>query len=271
MKPIIALIVFLFFTTFTWGQKIDQSQVPAVLLNSFQLKYPNSEHAKWKKEKENYTIEFQVNNKPHKAILSYKGNLIEHFKDLYVSEIPEVVLETIKTRIPYFDVEDADKYENGRKTTYTIKFKIDGKRHYFWVNEKGELRKYRQELKDSEIPIFISSLIATNYGKMDIDYSKFVEEQGVIIYIVDGEINDDDHNFKFDAKGNILKHIHDIKLSEIPAPIIKTISSKFKDHTLRDADFIEENGKSYYYITMKKSKNQVYITLNPNGQVLTVK
>lgn len=271
MNRIIVIIVFLLFTKSTFAQNIDQSKVPAVVLNTFQLKFPIAEDVKWKKNKEDYQINFKVNNKENKLTLNYKGNVLEHSQDLYISEIPKVVLETIKTRVPYFDVQDADKREKGSKTTYEIKFKIDEKYRYFWINEKGELLKYRQELKDSEIPSSISSLIANNYGKIDIDYSKYVEERGEIIYIVKGEIKDADHNFRFDDKGNIIKHIHDIKHSEIPAPIMKTIASEFKDYDIRDADFIEEKGVNYYYLRMSKSKTQVYVTFNSEGKILNVK
>ncbi|MFG6686470.1 PepSY-like domain-containing protein [Mariniflexile sp. HNIBRBA6329] len=271
MNRIIVITILLLFAKITFAQNIDQSRVPAVVLNTFQLKFPNADDVKWKKDKNDYKIYFKINNKENKLTLNYKGNVLEHSQDLYISEIPKVVLETIKSRVPYFDIQDADKYEKSNRITYEIKFKIDGKYRFFWINDKGELLKYRQELKDSEIPSTISNLIKNNYGKIDIDYSKYVEERGEIIYIVDGEINDEDHNFRFDDKGNIIKHIHDIKHASIPDSVIKTIASEFKDFDIKDADFIEEKGKSYYYLRMKKSKNQVYVTFDENGKVLKVK
>ncbi|WP_308992184.1 PepSY-like domain-containing protein [Mariniflexile litorale] len=271
MKRIIVIIVLILFTKNTFAQNIDQSKVPAVVLNTFQLKFPNAEDVKWKKDKKDYHIHFKVNNKDNKLELNYKGNILEFSQDLYISEIPKTVLETIKTRVDYFDILDADKKEKGKKTTYEIKFKIEGKYHYFWINEKGELLKYRQELKDSEIPSSIRDLIVNRYGRIDIDYSKYVEEGDRIIYIIKGEIKDDDHHFTFDKKANIIKHIHDIKNSEIPSPILKTIASEYKDYEIKDADFIEEKGKTYYYLRMKKSRNQVYITFNQNGKILNSK
>ncbi len=63
-------------------------------------------------------------------------------------------------------------YEEGGNITYEINYKIDGKDHLFRINEKGELLKYRKELKDSEIPASIMNLINSIYGKMDIDGRK---------------------------------------------------------------------------------------------------
>lgn len=271
MNRIVVIIIFFLFAKSIFAQNIDQNKVPAVILNAFKLKYPNAEYVKWRKEKENFKIYFKVNNKENKLILNYKGNLVEHSQDLFFSKIPKAVLKTIKTRVEYFDILDADKYEKGNKTTYEIKFKIDGKYHYFWIDEKGELIKYRQELKDSEIPSSIQSRISNNYGKIDINYSKYVEERNKIIYIIKGKINDAEHYFTFDNKANIIKHIQDIKNSQIPSPIMKTIASEYKDYDIRDADFIDEKGKIYYYLRMKKSKKQVYVTFNQDGKVLNAK
>jgi len=271
MKKIITILVFVLFVKNTFSQKIDQSKVPAVILNTFQLKYPNANDVRWVKENKNYLIKYNINSKPHIVKMDYKGHVFEHTQDLYASEIPQLVLNTIKPKIAYFDIEDADRYEKENRIVYEIKFKIDGQNHYFWVNEKGDLLKYRKVLKDSEIPLAIMNLINTKYGNIDIDYSKYVEEGNEIIYIVAGEINDDDHNFKFDDKGNITKHIHDINDSEIPTSIINTLTSSYKDYEIRDAKLIEEKGKTYYTLRIKKSKKQLYITFAPSGKILKVK
>ncbi|WNH12357.1 hypothetical protein [Thalassobellus suaedae] len=271
MKQIIVIIVFVLFTKSTFSQNIDQSKVPAVVLNAFQLIYPNANDVHWEKEDQNYQIKYKVNSKPHILKMDYKGYVFQHLQDLYASEIPPVVLNTIQPRITYFDIEDADKYEKDNRITYEIKFKIDGKHHYFWVNEKGKLLKYRKELKDSEVPLSIMNSIKSKYGNIDIDYSKYVEERGEIIYIVRGEINDNDHNFRFDDKGNIVKLVVNIKNSEIPDSIIKTLTTSYKDYEIRDTDLIDEKGETIYILRIKKSKDQVYVTFNANGKILEVK
>ncbi|MFI1744056.1 hypothetical protein [Thalassobellus sediminis] len=271
MIRIIVIIVFVFFVNNTFSQNIDQSKVPAVILNTFQIKFPNADDVHWKKEDKNYQIKYKVNSKSHIAKMDYKGSVFEHSQDLYVSEIPQLVLNTIKPRITYFDIEDADRYEKGNRIVYEIKFRIDGKNHYFWVNEKGNLLKYRKVLKNSEIPLEIMNFIKTKYGNIDINYSKYVEEGSEIIYIVDGEIKDISHNFRFDANGNIIKLIVEINKSEVPKSIIKTLSTSYEGYEIRNADLVKENGETIYILKIRKSKKQVHVTFNTNGKILKVK
>ena len=43
MKRIIGLLIIVFFAGNIFAQNISQSNIPAVVLNSFQLKFPNAE------------------------------------------------------------------------------------------------------------------------------------------------------------------------------------------------------------------------------------
>ncbi|MBM1105847.1 PepSY-like domain-containing protein [Aurantibacter crassamenti] len=271
MNRSFTFLAMLLFSISAFTQKIDQNNVPAVILNSFHLKFPNAKEAEWKMDGGFYKIAYEVNGKSHNLKMDSRGSILEHSQDLYVSEIPKSVLKTIRDRAVYFDVNDADRYERDSRITYEVKFKIDGKYQFFWVNEKGKLLKYRKELKDSEVPKLIVDVITNNHGQIDIDYSKYVEEGNKNIYIIRGEINDSDYNFTIDDKGKILKYTQDLKQAEIPQAILNTLSSDYKDYDIRDADLKKENGKATYVLRIRKSKDQMYVTFGENGKVLKVK
>ncbi len=271
MRRIVGLLVFVLFTVNTFAQNISQSNIPAVVLNAFQLNFPSADDVKWKLDKGNYRVEYKVNSKAHKLTLDHKGKIIKHSQDLYASEIPKVVLETIGSKEAYFDLHDADRYEESNKIVYEINFKKDGKEHYFWINEKGELLKYRKELKESEIPLLILNHIITQYGSFDIDRAKYVEELGEIIYIIRGEINDYDHLFVMDPEATVIMRTQDLRKSEIPAPVLNAVTAAYKDYDIRDADLTEEGGKTIYLLRLRKSKETIYVTFKPNGKILEVK
>jgi hypothetical protein len=271
MKRIIGLIVIALIVGNTFAQNISQSNIPAVVLNSFQLKFPNAEDISWKLEESNYHIKFKINDKLNELYLDFRGKVLKYHQDLWGSEVPQSVLKTIKSRVEFFDLNDADLIQEGNETVYEINFEIDGKDCDFWINEKGKLLKYRRELKDSEIPVSIISLINTKYGKLDIDRTRYVEESGKIVYIIEGEINDSDHVFTVDNKEIIVKHEQDLRDNEIPNPIKKTLTESYKDFDIRDADLIEEGGKTSYVLKMRKSKEQVSVTFNQDGKVLEEK
>jgi len=60
MKRIIGLIALPLISMFSYSQEIQQKNVPAVALNAFQLKFPNATDIKWKLEKGNYRIDFEL-------------------------------------------------------------------------------------------------------------------------------------------------------------------------------------------------------------------
>ena len=271
MKRIAGLLMIVLFACHAFGQSIDQSNVPAVVLNAFQLKFPNVSNVKWKLQKGEYRVEFKVNSKAHKLTMNDKGGLLRLSQDLYVSEIPETVLATIRSKVSYFDVHDADRWEEEGAITYQISFKVDGKNHLFRINEKGILLKYRKELKDSQVPESIMNLIQTIYGPYDIDNAKYVEEPGKTIYILRGEIHDYFHAFTFDEKTTILEHSQDLRDSEIPAAVLSTVKRNFKDHEIRDADLVEENGNGVYVLKLRKSRENIRVTFSPQGKILNTK
>lgn len=268
MKRIVILFMLLLFTQLGFTQKMNQSSVPAVIVNAFHLKFPNATDVNWKKDKKNYQINYKVNNKDHQLKLSYKGHVLEHFQDLFVSEIPEFVLETIKSKVPYYDIRDADKIKKGSRVLYSINFRLDGKMRFFWIGENGKLIKYRWELKNSEIPLSILNVITNRSGKMDVDYAKYVEEGERIIYIISGEIDGDEHKFTIDNKSKIIKHTADIKDKYIPEIIIKSVASNYQGYEIRDAYLLEEKGNKTFTLKIKKSNKQIFVTFNSSGEIL---
>ncbi len=271
MRRLIGLFIFIFFSGSAYTQNISQDDIPAVVLNGFQLKYPNASDVTWKLNKGNYQISYKVNAKANKLLLDYRGSVIEHSQDLYTSEIPRAVLNTIRTKVNHFDIQDADKQEKNGKTTYIIQFKIDGKNYYFWIEENGALTKYRKELKDNQIPGSIKNAIQNQYGKIDVKRAKYVEENGNINYIIGGDIENVEHVFWFDTRSRLLKHTQDFTKAELPNSIQNTLAANYKDYEVRDADLVEERGSMIYILRIRKSKDQLYVTFNREGNVLAVK
>tara|TARA_R110002050_G_scaffold243212_2_gene379684 strand:+ start:21252 stop:22067 length:816 start_codon:yes stop_codon:yes gene_type:complete len=271
MKQIIGLFLIILFTKNISAQTINQSNVPAVVLNTFQLKSPNADDIKWKKSEGNYHIDYKVNNKSNKLKISNKGKILEYTKDLYISEIPKAVIETIRTKVAYFDMHDADLSEIDGKTTYTIRFKNDGKNSYFWIDQNGTLKKYRKELKDSEFPKSIINSIHKQFGKLDINRSKYVEENGNINYIIRGDINNREYVFWYNANSVLLKHSKDLDNDEIPTLIVNKIKSIYKNFEIRNATITIEGKNVWYRLIVNKSKERIHLTFAPNGKILKKK
>lgn len=271
MKSIISLILFILLTCSAFAQEISQSNVPAVVLNNFQLKYPNADDVNWKLDKGKYKINFKLRSKTTILTMDFKGNVLELVQEIFINDIPKSVLEIIRDKITNFDIAKVEKYVVNNKTSYEIQFKIDGKNNYFYINEKGELVKYRKELKDTELPLNITKIISDQFGTFELDRSKYVEDNGNTNYIIRGYINSMKHAFWFSDKAILLKHTQDLKRNEIPDAIINLLKLEYSDYELRDAEMINERGKKTYLIVIKKSSKKNYLTFSSKGKILATK
>lgn len=272
MKYIIYILAFIFLGAQASAQSINKENIPAVVLNSFQLKFPNAEDVSWKLNNGDYQVKCNINDKENKVTMDYKGQVLRHQQDLYISEIPGPVLKTIRSKVDFFDVRGAAKFEEKGVTRYEIDFKINGKRYYFWIDKQGHLIKYRRELHDNEIPASIMNFITTKFGRFDdIDRAKYIEENKKMFYIVAGEIKDCEHIFLFDDKVKLLEHQQDLKNSEIPAPIINTLHQSFNGYEIKDADMKNSRGVMTYRLRIRKSDKKVYVTFNPEGEIMDTK
>ncbi len=270
MKRIIGLVALLQLTLLSYAQDIQQKNVPAVVLNAFQLKFPNTTEINWKLEKGNYRIGFETNNKDNELLMNDKGSILKHQQDLYVSEIPKIVLETIQSKVAFFDVRDADRMEEVGVISYNIDLKINEKNHEFKIDEKGRLLKYNKELMDSEVPAQIVTLIQTKYGSLDMDDASAIEENGKMTYLLKGEINDKDHIFLLNDKYLITKHEQELRSSEIPVAVVNAAKTAYVGFELRDANLTEEGGQVIYNLEMRKSKEKMTLALDKDGKILGV-
>lgn len=268
MKKIIALFLLILLTVNAFAQNINQSNVPAVVLNTFQLKFPNADDVNWKLDKGNYKINFKLNSKSSTLKMDFKGTVLEQVLKLYSSELPKSTLATIRSKIPSFDIDKAEKHEKGDKVYYEVLLKNEGKNNFFWINDKGKLLKYRRELKDNEIPSLILKNINDQFGTFEISRSKYVEDNGNTNYIVRGDINGMEHAFWFSNKAVLLRHVQDLRKSEIPNLVLNAVLATYNDYEINDAEFIEEKGKTSYVVVLKKSSKKVSVTLSAAGKIM---
>lgn len=270
MNKHIFFILLIILAVSTYAQDIDQKNVPAVVLNAFQLKFANAEDVDWKLKKGNYHVEFELLHKDHDVWLDNTGKILKHKQELWASEIPGAVIETVRSNIMFFDLDEAERTEEGGQVVYYVNFEIDDKDCDFWLDGKGKLLKFKQELRGRDLPGSILKSVQDQFPSFDLDDAEKTEEIGKVIYYLDGEVDDKDHSFWYDGNGNMLKHHQDLRKSEIPLPVKTAISRLYKEYEIRDADKIEEGAEIIYDLELKKAKQRINVKFSPEGEVLEV-
>ncbi len=268
MKKTLLLTLFTLIAVCIYAQDIDQKNVPAVVLNAFQLKFANADDVDWELEKGVFHVDFELNDKKNEVWMDETGKISKHRQELWESEVPLEIIQTIRTKCKYFDLDKAVVNEEEGKAVYYIKFEIDNKDCEFWTERNGKLLEFRKELKDSEIPASIMDPLKAKYPSLDIDDAELKEEAGKVFYYLKAEVNDKDNFFWYDGSGKLLKHQRDLRNSEIPPAVMNSISVLYAGFEIRDSDMIQEDRAISYDIELRKSKERITVIFNEKGEVL---
>lgn len=108
--------------TKSYAQDIKQSDVPSVVVNSFEKAFPKAMDVEWELKGDLYKVEFETGatERDHSAWYSKTGELKKHKEDITKNELPKAVLAKIAKDYSGFTVDDCDKYTADGKSTYKV-------------------------------------------------------------------------------------------------------------------------------------------------------
>lgn len=97
--------------TFAFGpssaQKHDKNTAPAAVQAAFKAKFPKGENVEWEKENANYEAEFMLDNQEYSAVFNEAGNLLETEKEIKPEQLPEAVINYVKSNYPNSKIKEA--------------------------------------------------------------------------------------------------------------------------------------------------------------------
>lgn len=122
-------------------QNISQSNVPSLVKNAFQQKYPTATDVEWEKHASLYNVEFEINNIDHELWIDSQGNITKHKEDLSLSNVPVQILDAVAANYKTAQIDNVDKIEENNKTYYIIELEKWSGDKYIQMNEDGTLVK----------------------------------------------------------------------------------------------------------------------------------
>jgi uncharacterized membrane protein YkoI len=121
MKTMSSIIILMAgITSAAISQDISQKEVPSLVLNAFQTKYPNAAQVEWELKGEVYKAEFEVGSREHDLWIDKTGNITKHKEDFPKSELPHAITQKLQSEFKDYKIDDADKIEEGGKVTYEV-------------------------------------------------------------------------------------------------------------------------------------------------------
>jgi uncharacterized membrane protein YkoI len=121
-KPLFLAMIFLFAAA-CFAQDISQSEVPSVVVNAFQQKFPSVKDVEWELKGDLYKVEFETGRRDNEVWINSKGKIVRHKQDISAADLPVPVSESIGRDFSGYRVDDVEKIEEEGKITYKVELK----------------------------------------------------------------------------------------------------------------------------------------------------
>jgi Putative beta-lactamase-inhibitor-like, PepSY-like len=135
MKKLALIMVAAMITSLTFAQKLQEKDVPASVKTAFQKNFPQAKVEKWEKEGVNFEAEFELNKSEQSVLFDAQGGIIETEIEIEISELPNGIVDYVKTNYKGQSVKEAAKISD-TKGTLTYEAEIKGMDLLFDSNGK---------------------------------------------------------------------------------------------------------------------------------------
>lgn len=119
MKEIL-LIACVFIAGTSCAQGIPRSQVPSVVLNTFQQRFSKARDVEWEQKDGLYAVEFDMGRYDHEAWINPQGQVVRHKQDIAAKKLPKAIKALIKDQYPGYRMDDVDQIDEKGRITYVV-------------------------------------------------------------------------------------------------------------------------------------------------------
>jgi len=107
-----------------FDEDIPSSKVPSLVKNAFDQEYANPLDVEWEKKKDNYEVDFEIEQQDHSALFNKEGQLLMSKQDIREADLPAQIVSNISKDFPDHYIDDVDRIETAGKTLFQIE--LDG-------------------------------------------------------------------------------------------------------------------------------------------------
>ena len=123
MKRIFFLAPILLWTFSCFAQDIPAKEVPSVVVNIFEQKFPKATHVDWERKAEMYKVEFEVKRQDHSLWINEAGSVVKHKQDIHQADLPASVKAAISKDYKGYSIDEVEKLESGSETVFKVELK----------------------------------------------------------------------------------------------------------------------------------------------------
>ena len=143
MKKYISMSIFALVigVTSIFAQDIPQSQVPSLVLNSFQQKYPKAYDVEWELKGDLYKVEFEKSllGDDVEVWFDKSGKVVRSKEEISKSELPKAILDKIDAEFKASIIKDVEKFTDNSTISYKVEIKTIREEWDVIFDEKGNI------------------------------------------------------------------------------------------------------------------------------------
>jgi len=143
-KVFIPILIILLNAAYADAQRIKQKNVPSIVVNALQLKFPKATEADWELVRGNYKARFEMDDIDHEVWLDYSGRLKKHMRDFDENDLPKAVKSAIQKSFGGFEVHNVERMEEGKKVHYKMKLEKSPSSFQVVFDEEGRIVKKKE-------------------------------------------------------------------------------------------------------------------------------
>ncbi|MCK7591344.1 PepSY-like domain-containing protein [Subsaxibacter sp. CAU 1640] len=132
------------------------NSAPQKVKDAFAQKFPNATNVEWEKESDaEWEAEFKLNGKEHSSNFMDDGTWVETEYEVSEADVPQVVLEALKSNFEGYDIEEMEYSETADGKVYEFGIEKGGIEMEVAIDAYGNIVKKEQKKdeddEDSEV------------------------------------------------------------------------------------------------------------------------
>lgn len=120
-----------------------------------------------------------------------------------------------------------------------------------------------QKVKSKDVPAEVKNTLQKSYAVTDADWDN---EDGS--FEANFELKGKEMSVLIDAKGNILEAETEIAKNDLPAAVLTSLESNYKDFKIEETARIEANGEVTYEVEVEKKEQTFDLLFDARGKLL---
>jgi uncharacterized membrane protein YkoI len=207
----------------------------------------------------------------------------EESDKIEISQLPKPVADAVKKKYPKAEIKAAEKGDEDGKTVYEVSITNGTDKMDVTLDPAGKILLVEKEVAEKALP---KAVLAAAKAKHPQGIVKLCEElfkdDKLSGYEVTVETPDKKTaEVEFDAAGKEVveekpaagaaaEASDKIEISQLPKPVADAVKKKYPKAEIKAAEKGDEDGKTVYEVSITNGKDNMDVTLDPDGKVLLV-